>query len=269
MKKNELLGPEHIGILGADAVIQSANTIRIWSSSCDISHAAEDDVFFFGIVLQSQDCMGIITLDLGLYGATVVLFHIIISIVHLWFGGKTATFMKFREFDWRQSSVRQILSALSQGLEANSQAFDDGGDIDDALEYEDDLCGIAFVTAQAYITRVVADVNLLRGTLSPIKKHELLESANPIVADTTLTRLQLCDTMANYYKHRDEWADWTDPAARRTTDLLRMAGFTQGNQHLYTTVATLLFGNVKVESLVPLVDMLSSWRVAVIASAIP
>ena len=27
MKKNELPGPEHIGILGADAVMQSANTI--------------------------------------------------------------------------------------------------------------------------------------------------------------------------------------------------------------------------------------------------
>jgi len=27
MKKNDLLGPEHIGILGADAVMQSANTI--------------------------------------------------------------------------------------------------------------------------------------------------------------------------------------------------------------------------------------------------
>jgi len=27
MKKNELLGPEHISILGADAVMQSANTI--------------------------------------------------------------------------------------------------------------------------------------------------------------------------------------------------------------------------------------------------
>jgi hypothetical protein len=160
--------------------------------------------------LQYQDFMGIITLDLGLCGATVVLFHII-SVVYLWFGGKTATFMNIREIDWRQSSVRQILSALSQGLDANSQAFDDGGDIDDALEYEDDLCGIAFVTAQAYITRVVADVNLLRGTLSPINKHELLKSGNPIVADTRLTRMQLFDAMANYYKHRDGWADWTDP----------------------------------------------------------
>jgi hypothetical protein len=175
--------------------------------------------------------------------------------------------MKTREIDWRKSSVWQILLALSQGLDANAQQFDDGGDIDDALEYEDDLCGIAFVTAQAYITGVVADVNALRGTRSPINKHELLKSANPIVADTRLTRMQLCNTMANYYKHRDAWTDWTDPAARRTTDLLLAAGFTQGNQHLCTTAATLLFGDAEVESLVPLVDMLSSWRVAVIASA--
>jgi len=27
MKKNELLGPQHISIFGADAVMQSANTI--------------------------------------------------------------------------------------------------------------------------------------------------------------------------------------------------------------------------------------------------
>ena len=173
------------------------------------------------------------------------------------------------EIDWRKSSVRQILFALSQGLDANVQQFHDGGDVDDALEYEDDLCGIAFVTAQAYITGVVADVNALRGTRSPISKHELLKTANPIVGDTTLTRMQLCDTMANYYKHRDEWTDWTAPAARRTTELLRTAGFTQDNQHLCTTVATLLFGNVVVKSLVPLVDMLSSWRVTVIASEIP
>jgi len=173
------------------------------------------------------------------------------------------------EIDWRKSSVRQILFALSQGLDANVQQFHDGGDVDDALEYEDDLCGIAFVTAQAYITGVVADVNALRGTRSPISKHELLKTANPIVGDTTLTRMQLCDTMANYYKHRDEWTDWTAPAARRTTELLQTAGFTKSDHHLCTTVATLLFGNVVVKSLVPLVDMLSSWRVAVIASAIP
>jgi len=177
--------------------------------------------------------------------------------------------MNMREIDSRQSSVRQILFALSQGLDANAQRVNDGGDVDDALEYQNDLCGIAFVTAQAYITTVVADVNALRGTRSRVNKHELLELASPIVADTGLTRMQLCDTMANYYKHRDEWVDWTDPSARRTTELLRAAGFTHGNRHLCTTVATLLFGNVEIESLVPLVDMLSSWRVAVIASAIP
>ena len=181
--------------------------------------------------------------------------------------------MMKREIDWRQSSVRQILFALSQGLDANRQQFDNGRDVDDALEYEDDLCGIAFVTAQAYITGVVADVNALRGHAlrgahSPISKHELLKTANPIVSNTRLTQMQLCDTMANYYKHRDEWADWAAPAARRTTELLQTAGLKKSDHHLCTTVAALLFGNEDVRSLVPLVDMLSSWRVAVIASAI-
>jgi hypothetical protein len=177
--------------------------------------------------------------------------------------------MNIREIDWRQSSVRQILSALSQGLDANAQKFDDGGDVDDALDYEDDLCGIAFVTAQAYITGVVADVKALRGVRSSISKHELLKLFNPIVADTKLTRMQLCDAMANYYKHRDEWSDWADPAARRTTELLRTAGFTDSDRHLCTTVGTLLFGDVKIESLVPIIDMLASWRVAIVASEIP
>ena len=174
--------------------------------------------------------------------------------------------MNIREFDWRQSPVRQLLSALSLGLVANAQQFNDGRELDDALEYENDLYGIGFVTAQTYIAGVVADVNSLRGTRSRIRKHELLKSANPIVANTKLTQMQLCDTMANYYKHRDEWINWTDPAACRTTEFLRMAGFTQGDGHLCTTVATLLFGNLNAKSLDSLSDMLLSWRVAVIAS---
>ena len=133
--------------------------------------------------------------------------------------------------------------------------------MDDANEYEDDLCGIAFVTAQAYITRVVADVNAMRGL--NVSKHKLLESANPVVADTKLTQMQLCDTMANYYKHRDEWSDWDDVeshAARRTIQLLRTAGFAQRDQYLCSTVARLMLGDERIESLVPLIDMLASWR---------
>jgi hypothetical protein len=209
-----------------------------------------------------------VTVSVTLFPRGMKLLHAALA-AELVFGSKAVTFMNMHEIDWRKSSVRQILTALSQGLDANSQAFDDGRNVDDAIEYEDDLCGIAFVTAQAYITKVVADVNVLRGTLPPINKHELLKSGNPIVADTRLTRMQLCDIMANYYKHRDEWVRWADAAARRTTELLRTAGFTESDDHLCTTAATLLFGDMKVESLVPLVDMLSSWRVAVIANEIP
>ena len=176
--------------------------------------------------------------------------------------------LKFREIDWRQSSVRQILSALSQGLDAVYQRFLNGGDVDDANEYENDLCGIAFVAAQAYITGVVADVRALRGP--NLTKPELLESDNPVVAGTKLTQMQLCDTMANYYKHRDEWSDWDDvekPAARRTIQFLRTAGFAQRDQYLCSTVARLmLLNDEEIKSLVPLMDMLTSWREKVIVA---
>jgi hypothetical protein len=55
--------------------------------------------------------------------------------------------MNIRVVDWRPYSVRQILRALSQGLDANSQAFDDCRDVEDAIENKEDLCGIAFVSA--------------------------------------------------------------------------------------------------------------------------
>jgi len=172
--------------------------------------------------------------------------------------------MNIREMDWRQSSIRQILSALSEGLRTNVQRYDESGDVDSAVEYEDDLCGIAFVTAQTYITGVVSDVSALRVGQSPMNKYELLQIANPIVADTKLTRMQLCDTMANYYKHRDEWDNWKDSKARRTTDILRKAGFSESSLYLCSTVAKLLFGDEKLESLVPIVDMLSAWRFTVV-----
>ena len=82
--------------------------------------------------------------------------------------------------------------------------------------------------------------------------------------------MELCDAMANYYKHRDEWpTDWKDckKFAKITTELLHTAGFKQNDEYLCTTVATLLFGNVQIDSLARLVDMLSSWRASIIANA--
>ncbi len=130
------------------------------------------------------------------------------------------------------------------------------------------FAGIAFVTAQAYINGVIADVRVLRGKNS--SKDKLLKTANPIVADTKLSRMQLCDTMANYYKHRDGWpSNWVEAKGldKGTVKLLQIAGFSHTDRHLCTTVASLFFGNVEVKSLVPLVKMLTSWRQAVIKTA--
>ncbi len=175
----------------------------------------------------------------------------------------------FCEFDWRYSSTRKVLEALSDGITVDAQAVQEEWEVEDAREYEDDLCGVAFVAAQAYISGVVADFNRARPSMPAVGKHELLKTFNPTVADTKLTQLQLCDTMANYYKHRDEWDDWDHPLAARTTSLLRVAGFSKEDLYLCTCVAALLIGTQEFRSFVPLASLLSKWRTAVIASLKP
>ena len=61
--------------------------------------------------------MGIITLDLGLYGATVVLFHII-SVVHLWLGIAMGAHLHVIEIDPNAVATKeQLLDRLGEALE--------------------------------------------------------------------------------------------------------------------------------------------------------
>jgi hypothetical protein len=118
--------------------------------------------------------------------------------------------MNIDEFDFRLSPTRQILSALSQGLQANHRSFLELGDryeeyqLDDLCEHQNDLCGIAFVMAQTYITAAVSDVKKIRGTNQGMKKEDVLKIGGQPIGDTGLTAIQLCNTIADYYKHRDQ-----------------------------------------------------------------
>jgi len=117
--------------------------------------------------------------------------------------------------------LEQILEAIQSGI-ANSaeiiaQIEAGGGDpvdYDEELEVIENLLGVAFVTCQVYITSVVSMVNKKaeKSTNSQCrslsKKKEILRYKNSSVKTidgTDVTQIQLIDTMANYYKHRDEW----------------------------------------------------------------
>ncbi|RLB66338.1 MAG: hypothetical protein DRH04_09505, partial [Deltaproteobacteria bacterium] len=71
--------------------------------------------------------------------------------------------MNVYEIDWRLSSTRQVFQALSEALKSVKKIFLDKTREDyereDALEHAENLLGIAFVTAQTYITGTVSDIN--------------------------------------------------------------------------------------------------------------
>jgi hypothetical protein len=115
--------------------------------------------------------------------------------------------VNFHEVDWRFSSTKRIFQALSDGLKDVERDFSEAQEefeIDDALEHTEGLLGIAFVTAQTYIAGTVSDAYKLMGSGSKPTKERLLKDCGDRLAGSAVTRMELCDAIANYFKHHDE-----------------------------------------------------------------
>jgi hypothetical protein len=171
------------------------------------------------------------------------------------------------EFDWRYSSVRRIFVSLSQGLknierdleesERSSELFFDA---DMALEHADGLFGIAFVTAQTYITGVVSDTNRVAKSDIQFKKDQLLRNYSDCLSGLTVTKLEFCNAMANYFKHHDEWASWSGIGySQKTITILRTVGIREDDSYPCVSAANVLLSKDDWD-LAPLLQMLSSWR---------
>ncbi len=100
------------------------------------------------------------------------------------------------EFDWRYSSTQRIFESLSQGLKSvehdlneSEQSSELYFDVDMALEHADGLFGIAFVTAQTYITGVVSDANKVSKSGIQFKKDQLLREYSDCLLGLTVTKM--------------------------------------------------------------------------------
>jgi hypothetical protein len=175
-----------------------------------------------------------------------------------------------REIDWRFSSTKRIFQALSDALkdvERNFSEAQEDFEIDDALEHTESLLGIAFVTAQAYIARTVSDANKLMGPGSKPTKERLLKDYGDMLAGSAVTRMELCDAIANYFKHHDEWSSWSAPGLhQKTVSILHAAGIEENNDFPCRKTADILWSNNDGSDLEPLLLLISSWRKAVIAA---
>jgi hypothetical protein len=80
------------------------------------------------------------------------------------------------------------------------------------------LLGASFVLAQAALTQTVSIIFRLHelngpGASFPRSRQAILQFEAPIDPDTSLSKLVIIDTAANYFKHHYEWpSDWPNTA---------------------------------------------------------
>jgi hypothetical protein len=170
------------------------------------------------------------------------------------------------EVDWRYSPTEQVLSAISVGLnEVATKVVP--VDIDEALEQWESLLGIAFVMAQTYITGTVSDVNKITRSSPPLKKVDLLKKFSRLISGTKVTGALLIDAIANYYKHHDEWPDWSPVGARKSTiEVLNEVGIHEHDSHPCRKAANMLLTPPDSFDLKPLFSIIVDWRKNVITA---
>ena len=155
--------------------------------------------------------------------------------------------MKLQEIDWRLSSTNRIFQALSDGLKDVGCDFGESQEayqIDDALEHTESLLGIAFVMAQTYIAGTVSDANQLMGAGGRLTKEQLLKDYGDRLAETAVTKVELCDAIANYFKHHDEWTSWSTMGRnQKTVSILRAAGLQENDEFPCRKAADILWSN--------------------------
>jgi hypothetical protein len=149
----------------------------------------------------------------------------------------------------------------------------------------DDVLGLAFVTCQLFITAVVSVCQRLHrfpafqtgtahGEAEPIgilstDKYRLLKRNSSIVGASGITQVEAMETLANYFKHRDEWpGKWEDlkDTQKRTAESMKLLGLLKDEAGDIVRVGDfrdgfkLLAGRDHYDELRNLKAILDSWR---------
>src|SRR2546421_13036673 len=118
--------------------------------------------------------------------------------------------MNWREIDFRYDWVSLTLHALKSGFESIKETEKREPWFDGLwqLEHAESIFGVAFVAAQAYILGTVEDINHIREGkgMARLKKINYYFD-DPVTLSNGASRILLINSMANYYKHHDEWGN--------------------------------------------------------------
>jgi hypothetical protein len=160
--------------------------------------------------------------------------------------------MHFREIDYRIEPLRDVIVGINAGLAAIHKRLDTEEWFDGiwASEYAEPLLGLGFVAAQTYAIGTVSDlisVRMSRGKPEEeLNKFKIVcyKCDNAIPLDGGVTRIQLINVSANYFKHHDEWgARWpTEKPEVYTTETLGKVGITEKTEFPCVDAVKLLCG---------------------------
>lgn len=155
--------------------------------------------------------------------------------------------MHIREVDWRIDTLEYVVVGIDAGLAAidarigNPKWYDGGDALDDA----EPLLGLGLVAFQTYATGTVSDLNQIRrscGKTALTKRqcynHDLAK------VNGMVTRIQLINSAANYFKHHDEWDSWPTGKQIGAEDVKNLAllGITRKADHPCIKAVELLCG---------------------------
>ena len=174
--------------------------------------------------------------------------------------------MNWREIDFRYDWVSLTLHALRSGFESIREKANDESWFDGLwqLEHGENILGVAFVAAQAYMLGTVDDINKIRasnGRPSVGKINYYSDDPKPLPGG--VSRILLINSVANYYKHHDEWTGWP---ANLTGQTLADAGITESTEFPCYEAATKLWDPNDVENLDNLLSIISAWREHIIST---
>jgi hypothetical protein len=161
--------------------------------------------------------------------------------------------MHILEFDWRRSPTDRVLDALDRSIEGLSKDYDDGLD---QLEHGEELVGLGLAALQAYVNGVQADLRRVFPQLE-WSDADLRHHHSETVSGVTI--IEGIWSGANYYKHHDEWDDWSPTGHRRlTVSTLEALGISAATEFPCVVLARALQGGHS-----PLADLLETatrWR---------
>ena len=168
----------------------------------------------------------------------------------------------YLEADYRAETVEEILISLEHGFTRYKKKYDENEWYDAywAQEQTESIFGIAYVTAQTYIAGTISDLSKITGKKISEKRIEWMSTSCGELLDGVSTIFFL-NTMANYYKHYEEWAEWKAiGSSKNTIETLAKFGINEETDFPCWEAAKIVSYTDMPSNVTFLSKILTSWR---------